>query len=280
MGERPDDAALLDRYSRAQARLEHAGGWDWRARALGPLHGLGFADDALDRRLDGFSGGELTRASLARALAGDPGPAAPGRAHQPPGHHLARVARGLPREPGRRRGARGPRPLVPRGRGHLGAGAGGRALALLPRLLARLAQGGGGARAAARPGDRQAAGGDRAHGALHRALPRQGDEGAPGAVAREGDRAHGDGHARSARHAHARLRVRLGRAQRARGARGGGRPPRGGRAHAARGRRPVAGARRARLARGAQRRREDHADRGRSPATASSTAAACAAATT
>ena len=72
MGERPDDAPLLDRYAAAQARLEHAGGWDWRARALGPLHGLGFADDALDRRLDGFSGGELTRASLARALAGDP----------------------------------------------------------------------------------------------------------------------------------------------------------------------------------------------------------------
>ena len=72
MGERPDDEALLDQYSRAQARLEHAGGWDWRARALGPLHGLGFADEALDRRLDGFSGGELTRASLARALAGDP----------------------------------------------------------------------------------------------------------------------------------------------------------------------------------------------------------------
>jgi ATP-binding cassette subfamily F protein 3 len=72
MAERPDDHALLDRYARAQARLEHAGGWDWRVRALGPLHGLGFADDALNRRLDTFSGGELTRASLARALAGDP----------------------------------------------------------------------------------------------------------------------------------------------------------------------------------------------------------------
>jgi ATP-binding cassette subfamily F protein 3 len=72
MAERPDDAALLDRYSRAQGRLEHAGGWDWRARALGPLHGLGFADAQLDRRLSTFSGGELTRASLARALAGDP----------------------------------------------------------------------------------------------------------------------------------------------------------------------------------------------------------------
>ncbi len=72
MAERPDEGTLLDRYSRAQARLEHAGGWDWRTRAIGPLHGLGFTDEQLDRRLSTFSGGELTRASLARALAGDP----------------------------------------------------------------------------------------------------------------------------------------------------------------------------------------------------------------
>jgi ATP-binding cassette subfamily F protein 3 len=72
MAERPDDGGLLERYSRAQSRLEHAGGWNWRARALGPLHGLGFTDEQLDRKLASFSGGELTRASLARALAGDP----------------------------------------------------------------------------------------------------------------------------------------------------------------------------------------------------------------
>jgi ATP-binding cassette subfamily F protein 3 len=37
------------------------------------VRGLGFRDDAdLDRSLDTFSGGELTRGSLARALAGDP----------------------------------------------------------------------------------------------------------------------------------------------------------------------------------------------------------------
>ena len=36
------------------------------------LHGLGFRDEHLDRSLATFSGGELTRASLARALAGDP----------------------------------------------------------------------------------------------------------------------------------------------------------------------------------------------------------------
>jgi ATP-binding cassette, subfamily F, member 3 len=65
--------ATLDRYARAQARLEHAGGYNWRDRALQTLHGLGFRDDAdLDRPLSTFSGGELTRASLGRALAGDP----------------------------------------------------------------------------------------------------------------------------------------------------------------------------------------------------------------
>ncbi|MGI8714606.1 MAG: ABC-F family ATP-binding cassette domain-containing protein [Solirubrobacteraceae bacterium] len=67
------DQSTLDRYARAQARLEHAGGYNWRDRALATLHGLGFHDDAdLDRPLATFSGGELTRASLGRALAGDP----------------------------------------------------------------------------------------------------------------------------------------------------------------------------------------------------------------
>ena len=64
--------ATLRRYSEAQARLEHAGGYDWRERAARVLRGLGFRDPDLDRPLETFSGGELTRASLARALAGDP----------------------------------------------------------------------------------------------------------------------------------------------------------------------------------------------------------------
>jgi ATP-binding cassette subfamily F protein 3 len=63
---------VLDSYGRAQARLEHAGGYTWRERALATLHGLGFRDADLDRALSTFSGGELTRASLARALASDP----------------------------------------------------------------------------------------------------------------------------------------------------------------------------------------------------------------
>src|SRR4051794_26722925 len=62
----------LNAYSTAQARLEHAGGYNWRESVNSTLHGLGFRDEHLDRRLSTFSGGELTRASLARALAGDP----------------------------------------------------------------------------------------------------------------------------------------------------------------------------------------------------------------
>ena len=62
----------LNRYAEAQARLEHAGGYAWRDRASSVVRGLGFAEEDLDRPLRTFSGGELTRASLARALGGDP----------------------------------------------------------------------------------------------------------------------------------------------------------------------------------------------------------------
>jgi ATP-binding cassette subfamily F protein 3 len=66
------DAATLATYARAQERFEQAGGYAWRERAAAIARGLGFADADLDRRLDTFSGGEVTRASLARALAGEP----------------------------------------------------------------------------------------------------------------------------------------------------------------------------------------------------------------
>jgi len=66
------DPATLSRYADVQARLEHAGGYAWRDRTASVVRGLGFVDADLDRPLETFSGGELTRASLARALAGDP----------------------------------------------------------------------------------------------------------------------------------------------------------------------------------------------------------------
>ncbi len=63
------DEGMLARYARAQARLEARGGYLWRDRATSMAHGLGFVEQDLDRPLDTFSGGQLTRASLARALA-------------------------------------------------------------------------------------------------------------------------------------------------------------------------------------------------------------------
>ncbi len=66
------DEQALNRYSDVTARFEAAGGYGWRERARSTVHGLGFVDDDLDRPLATFSGGQLTRASLARALAAEP----------------------------------------------------------------------------------------------------------------------------------------------------------------------------------------------------------------
>jgi len=63
------EQATLARYSRAQARLEARGGYLWRNRATAMARGLGFFESDLDHPLNTFSGGQLTRASLARALA-------------------------------------------------------------------------------------------------------------------------------------------------------------------------------------------------------------------
>jgi ATP-binding cassette, subfamily F, member 3 len=72
MAEGAHDSGTLNSYAAAQARLEHAGGYAWREHANSVVRGLGFVDTDLDRPLRTFSGGELTRASLARALGGAP----------------------------------------------------------------------------------------------------------------------------------------------------------------------------------------------------------------
>ncbi|HEX7293654.1 MAG TPA: ABC-F family ATP-binding cassette domain-containing protein [Solirubrobacterales bacterium] len=59
-------------YAAAQQRLEAGGGYRWRDDVLAVLRGLGFDAGQADRPLATFSGGELTRASLARALATRP----------------------------------------------------------------------------------------------------------------------------------------------------------------------------------------------------------------
>ena len=72
MTEGDHEPRTLALYAGAQARLEHAGGYDWRERAASVVRGLGFSEADLDRPLSTFSGGELTRASLGRALASQP----------------------------------------------------------------------------------------------------------------------------------------------------------------------------------------------------------------
>jgi len=59
-------------YAAAQQRLEAGGGYRWRDDVLAVLRGLGFEAEHAGRPLHTFSGGELTRASLARALATRP----------------------------------------------------------------------------------------------------------------------------------------------------------------------------------------------------------------
>jgi ATP-binding cassette subfamily F protein 3 len=72
MGQGERDEETLRAYSAAQQRLEAGGGYRWRDEVLSVLKGLGFDEEASSRRLSTFSGGELTRASLARALAARP----------------------------------------------------------------------------------------------------------------------------------------------------------------------------------------------------------------
>ncbi|MGE5409185.1 MAG: ribosomal protection-like ABC-F family protein [Syntrophothermus sp.] len=72
MGEGEVGEETMAAYAAAQARLEAGGGYRWREDVLAVLGGLGFGPDHHERPLSTFSGGELTRASLARALAAKP----------------------------------------------------------------------------------------------------------------------------------------------------------------------------------------------------------------
>jgi ATP-binding cassette subfamily F protein 3 len=72
MGAGEPDEATMSAYSAAQQRLDHGGGYRWRDGVLAVLRGLGFDEADAKRRISTFSGGELTRASLARVLAARP----------------------------------------------------------------------------------------------------------------------------------------------------------------------------------------------------------------
>ena len=72
MGAGDHGPETMAEYERAHSDLDAAGGYHWRAWVERVTRGLGLSDDQLDRPLTSLSGGELTRASLARAIAGRP----------------------------------------------------------------------------------------------------------------------------------------------------------------------------------------------------------------
>jgi ATP-binding cassette subfamily F protein 3 len=68
MGVRPDDEALLARYGQLQHDFELAGGYEYELRIRQVLQGLGFEPDDYQKPLTILSGGQQTRALLARLL--------------------------------------------------------------------------------------------------------------------------------------------------------------------------------------------------------------------
>lgn len=63
---------LLEKYGRLQAEFEHAAGYEYELRIEQTLHGLGFDDSLYDTSLAHLSGGQKTRALLARLLLEQP----------------------------------------------------------------------------------------------------------------------------------------------------------------------------------------------------------------
>jgi len=59
---------VMERYALLRERFERAGGHDYSYRIDAVLHGVGFSDEDAARPLSTFSGGERTRAALARVL--------------------------------------------------------------------------------------------------------------------------------------------------------------------------------------------------------------------
>lgn len=63
---------LLDAYGRGQERFERLGGYDYEGRIRQVLEGLGFPEDQWDIKMSHLSGGQKTRALLARLLLEQP----------------------------------------------------------------------------------------------------------------------------------------------------------------------------------------------------------------
>lgn len=66
------DPSVLERYGKVQTVFENSGGYTYHARIRQTLDGLGFSETDYDRPLTQLSGGQRTRARLARILLDDP----------------------------------------------------------------------------------------------------------------------------------------------------------------------------------------------------------------
>ena len=119
----PDEmqTALVE-YGELQEEIDRLDAWDLERK-------LDVAMDALrvppgDQDVTTLSGGERRRVALCRLLLSAPGPAAAGRAHQPPRRRVGGLAGAPPGGVRRHRRGRHPRPLLPGQRGRLDPGAG------------------------------------------------------------------------------------------------------------------------------------------------------------
>ena len=66
------DPSVLERYGKVQTVFENSGGYTYHARIRQTLDGLGFSETDYERPLKQLSGGQRTRARLARILLDDP----------------------------------------------------------------------------------------------------------------------------------------------------------------------------------------------------------------
>ncbi|MEM9543654.1 MAG: ATP-binding cassette domain-containing protein [Cyanobacteria bacterium P01_E01_bin.42] len=72
MADEPSNEEILEQYSQLQQTYEAAGGYDYDQRIKRILDGLGFEPENWDTQLDHLSGGQRTRALLARLLLEEP----------------------------------------------------------------------------------------------------------------------------------------------------------------------------------------------------------------
>jgi ATP-binding cassette subfamily F protein 3 len=72
MGDRHENAEFLEKYSRLQERFELAGGYTYENEIERTLTGLGFNRDEFQKHMGILSGGQRTRAYLARLLLSNP----------------------------------------------------------------------------------------------------------------------------------------------------------------------------------------------------------------